>query len=403
VGSGTIEINDGTTFAAVFARNQAGGISKLYDLATDPKRTANLGPQPGYSVFNSYLLDSRVYDPSVPLGVWGELGGGQATTFEVVKQSPESATVHVITPYYCEQVDAPGGTCFLTDVRQESWTTVYPGGYVFIERHIITSSTPHTLVNAAPASVDLSLSPRLYGIFDGITSNTQYPSPDDLHAGTGDERWWGQYQTGTGPGQSLGVLEIAYQDQSFGLTYADMRLIIGSAYLRSHITPRTEDLTTPVLAANTVYVARYRGWLSSFVNSANANAMTADYRQPSLAVTAGSTLTSDTELNVSGLVFGYNSGTGRYVVQPDGTGAFQGRLNFPAGVTVRYRPSFKIVGRPAGPVVVHWGTSTLVAGTDYRTSTDSSGALRVSLLFDVVAGAPGAGQRQNAVLTIAQS
>jgi hypothetical protein len=300
-------------------------------------------------------------------------------------------------------VDAPGGTCFLTDVQQESWTTVYPGGYVFIERHIVTGSASHTLVNAAPASVDLCLCSSLYGIFDGSPSDTAYPSPDDLHAGDGSERWWGQYQAGTGPGQSLGVLEIAYQDGSFGMDYADMRLIMGSAYLRSHITPRTEDVSTPVLAANTVYVARYRGWLSSFVNSANANAMTADYRQPSLSVTKGSTLTSDAELQASGLVSGYNPGTGRYVVMPDGSGAFQGKLNFPAGVTVRYRPSFKMVGPTPGPIVVHWGGSVLVAGTDYRTSTDASGALRVSLLFDVVPGAPGAGQRQNAVLTIAHS
>src|SRR5207302_7272337 len=98
---------------------------------------------------------------------------------------------------------------------------------------------------------------------------------------------------------------------------------IGSAYLRSHITPRTEDLASPVLAANTVYIARYRGWLSSFVNSVNANAMTADYRQPSLSVTAGSIVTSDNELSASGLVSGYNPGTGRYVVAPDGNGAFQ--------------------------------------------------------------------------------
>jgi hypothetical protein len=402
-GINTIEVNDGTTFAAIFDRNQAGGISRLYDLATDPGRTANLGPQPGYTVFNSYLLDQQIYAPTTTLGVWGDIGGGPATTFEVLNQSPESTTIHVITPYYCEQVDAPGGQCFLNDVTEESWTTVYPGGHVFFERHIITGSTSHTLANAAPASVDLCLSSNLYGIFDGVPSDTSYPSPDDLHAGTGHERWWGQYQTGTGPGQSLGVLQVAYQDNSFGLSYADMRLIIGSAYLRSHITPRTEDKTTPVLTANTTYVARFQGWLSSLVNTANANSMTADYRQPALSVTKGTLLTVDSELNASGLTSGYNAGTGRYVVKADGSGTFQGQLGFPAGVSIRYRPSFKVVNWTGGPLVVRWGGTVLVAGTDYRASIDGTGALRVSLLFDVVAGTAGAGQKQNKALTIAHS
>jgi len=403
LGSDTIEVNDGTTFAAIFDRNQAGGISRLYDLATDPKRTSNLGPQPGYSVFNSYLLDQQVYAPTTTNGVWGELGEGPATTFEVLNASPESATVHTVSPYYCEQVDAPGGICFLTDVTAETWTTIYPGGHVFFERHIITGSTAHQLANAAPASVDLCLCSGLYGIFDGAPSDTSFPSPDDVHAGNGTERWWGQYQTGTGPGHSLGVLEVAYQNNSYGLSYADMRLIIGSAYLRSHITPRTEDLTDPVLAANTVYVARYRGWLSSLVNSANANAMTADYRSPSLTVTAGTVLTSDAELNSSGLVSGYNPGTGRYVVAEDSTGVFEGQLGFPGGVTIRYRPSVKLVGWGGGPVVVRWGGSVLTAGTDYLTSVDSSGNLRVTLEFDVVTGSPGSGQRQTATLRVSAS
>jgi len=396
-------VNDGTTFAAIFDRNQAGGISRLYDLATDARRTVNLGPQAGYSVFNSYLLDKRVYASTTTLGVWGELGEGPATTFEVLNSSAESTTIHTISPYYCEQVDAPGGVCFLTDVRAETWTTLYPGGFVFFERHIITGSTSHQLANAAPASIDLCLCSRLYGIFDGVASDTRFPSPDDVHAGTGKERWWGQYQTGTGPGQSLGVVEVAYQDKSFGLSYADMRLIIGSAYLRSHITARTEDLTKPVLAANTVYIARYRGWISSFVNRASTTAMTLDYRQPSLAVTNGSLLSSDSELQASGLASGYNPGTGRYVVSPDSSSIFMGQLGFPSGVTIRYRPSFKVVGWSGGPVVVRWASNILVAGTDYQASTDGTGALRISLLFDVVASTPAAGQRQNASLTISNA
>ena len=183
----------------------------------------------------------------------------------------------------------------------------------------------------------------------------------------------------------------------------DIRLIIGTRYLRSHITTRTEDRTKPVLAANTVYIARFRGWISSYVNSANTNAMMRDYRQPALSASSGSILTSDAELSASGLVAGLNPGTGRYVVSADSNQVFAGQLGFPSGVSIRYRPSFKVVGHGPGPVVVRWGGATLVAGTDYRTSTDSSGALRVSLLFDVVAGSAGAGQRHNAVLSIAPS
>jgi hypothetical protein len=178
-------------------------------------------------------------------------------------------------------------------------------------------------------------------------------------------------------------------------------LIMGTAYLRSHITPRTED--TSSLSANTAYVARFRGWLSSFVNSASASAMAADFRVPSLTTSAGSLQTSDAELNASGLVSGYNPGTGRYVLAPNAAGQVQAQLGFPAGVTVRYHPSFKVVGWHGGPLVVRWGSTVLVAGTDYQSSIDSTGALRVSLSFDVVAGSPSSGQRANAVISITGS
>jgi hypothetical protein len=131
--------------------------------------------------------------------------------------------------------------------------------------------------------------------------------------------------------------------------------------------------------------------------------MTADYRQPSLAVTAGTILNADSELSATSLVSGFNPGTGRYVLAPDGAKHVQAQLGFPAGVTVRYRPSFKVVGWSSGPLVVRWGGTALVAGTDYRSSVDSTGALRVSLEFDVVAGAPASGQRTNAVLSISPS
>ena len=396
VGPSTVEVNDGTTFAAIFDRNQGGGISRLYDLARDPIRAYNLGPQPGYTVFNSYLRDAS---PSAT--IWGIIGEGPATTFEVTNQSAESTTIHVVTPYYCEFVESPTGKCLLGDVTTESWTTLYPGGHVFFERRIITGANAHTLSNAAPASVDLCLCSSLNGIFDGVASDTSYPSPADARGGNGNERWWGQYQTPTGAGPNLGVLEMAYQDHSFGMTYFDMRLIVGSDYLRSHVTPRTENTVT--LAANTTYVARYRGWISDFANSNNAYAMTADYRQPNLTVTTGSIQTSDAELGAIGLVTGYNAGTGRYVVAPSAAGQVQAQLGFPVGVTVRYRPSFKVVGWAGGPVVVRWGSTTLTSGVDYRSSVDSSGALRVSLEFDVVAGNPSAGQRQNAVLSISNS
>jgi len=91
------------------------------------------------------------------------------------------------------------------------------------------------------------------------------------------------------------------------------------------------------------------------------------------------------------------------VLAPDATKHVQAQLGFPSGVTVRYRPSFKVVGWSSGPLVVRWGGKALVAGTDYRSSIDSTGALRVSLEFDVVAGAPASGQRTNAVLSISPS
>jgi len=91
------------------------------------------------------------------------------------------------------------------------------------------------------------------------------------------------------------------------------------------------------------------------------------------------------------------------VVSASATGQVQALLGFPVGVSARFRPSFKVVGWTGGPVVVRWGSTTLTPGVDYRSSIDSSGALRVSLEFDVVAGNPSTGQRQNAVLSISSS
>ena len=346
VGASTIEVNDGNTFAAIFDRGQGGGISKLYDLATDPGRTHNLGPQPGYTVFNSYLLDNQVYAPSTKLGVWGLIGGGQATTFQVLSSSPESVTIHAVAPYLCETVDAPGGTCFLGDVNNETWTTLYPGGYVFFERRIITGSTAHAgqLGSLVGGHVPVRHPERhlRWGHLEH-----QLPEPGRRPRGHRQGEVVRPVPEWQRPGQRLGVLEITYQDNSLtpSRPFSDMRLIMGTAYLRSHVTARTERTST--LTANTTYVARYRGWLSTLVNISNANAMTADYRSPSLSVSAGSIASTDSELGAS-LVSGYNAGTGRYVVSPNGAGTVQAQLGFPAGVNVRFRPSFKVVGWSAG-------------------------------------------------------
>jgi hypothetical protein len=131
--------------------------------------------------------------------------------------------------------------------------------------------------------------------------------------------------------------------------------------------------------------------------------MTADYRQPALTVTTGSIQAGDPELGSTGLVSGYNPGTGRYVIAPSAGGQVQALLGFPVGVAVRSRPSFKVVGWKGGPVVVRWGDTLLTPGVDYRSSVDSSGALRVSFDFDVVASSPSAGQRQNAMVSISNS
>src|SRR5438309_10785705 len=38
---------------------QEGGISRVYDLATDPQRTVSRGPAPGDTVLNSYVHHTR--------------------------------------------------------------------------------------------------------------------------------------------------------------------------------------------------------------------------------------------------------------------------------------------------------------------------------------------------------
>jgi hypothetical protein len=390
-GTDTIEVNDGNSFAVVFDRNDGGGITKLYDLASDPGRTRNLGPQPGYTVFNSYLYSN---------GYWSLIGSTRADVFEVYRASPESATIHVLTHYGCELLQA-GKTCPLSDLKSESWTTLYPKGQVFFERRIITPSASHTLDNVAAESIDLCHCSSWNGIYDGVASDTTYPSGSNVHAGNGSERWWGQYQHVSGPGGTLGVSQASFLDSSFGFVNADMRLIVGTSYLRSHVVPRSEG-TVPY-QPNTILTARFEGWLSERVNSATSRSLLNDYRSPSISVAAGSLAGFDAEPGGSAMVSGYNPATGRYVLTPDGTGRVNATVGFPSGVSVRFRPDFKLLAWPTTGQAVTWGGKALVAGTDYVASRGADGALRIHLNFDVVPGAAGSGQRSAAALDVRPS
>jgi hypothetical protein len=126
----------------------------------------------------------------------------------------------------------------------------------------------------------------------------------------------------------------------------------------------------------------------------------ADYRAPAITVDDGVLATGDNEPLPQTFSDGFNLALGAYVIGAPANHV-NATLNFPAGVTTRWAPRYKITGWTKGAPTLTWNGQALVAGVDYNYVVDSaSGTLYVQLNFDVVAGSPGPGQRTNAALDI---
>ena len=370
---GVIEVSDGS-FDVFFDPAQQGGIARVYDLTTDPGRTVNVGPPAGYTLFDTYVNS----------GGWAEIGRGPASLLEVIRSSATSVVVHAVGVFMHED-----GSGAVVGLQHETWTTLYPGGRVFLRRQLKTGAGAVALSNLGGKSLDVSPATTWRAIFTGAPSDTSYPSGTDGSLGNGSESWLGFSQAGSGPGQSLGIGLSSWQTLDFGLTYTKVRVLVGSASSRSHEAQRTE--TNVTLAANTTFSAQFAGWISQQVRIATMNAQVADYRSPSLTVSSGTLATTDSEPVATTLSNGYNPATGSYVLSstPAGVGV---QLGFPGGVSTRYQPSFKLLGWPGGAPQVQLGSANLTPGVDYLSDVDGTGALRLTFLKDVVASTPSAGQ-----------
>ena len=213
VGANTIEVNDGTTFAAIFDRNQEGGISQLYDLASDPGRSVNIGPPSGYSLFDTYIQDS---------GGWADIGRGTASVLEVTRTSAGSVVVHSIGAFMHEN-----GSGAVAGLQHETWTTLYPGGRVYLQRRLITGAGAVALTNFGGKSLDVSNASTWNAIFTGAPADASYPAGTDASLGNGSETWLGFWQSGSGPGLSMGAGLSSWQSPDFGLTYRTVRVLVG--------------------------------------------------------------------------------------------------------------------------------------------------------------------------------
>jgi len=273
-----VDVSDGST-ALVFDPAQEGGIAQVYDLATDPGRTVNVGPPAGYTLFNTYVMDSTG---------WADIGRGAANLLEVTRGTPTSVVIHAIGTF----VHEVGTATAVAGLQHETWTTVYPGGHVFIRRHLVTGAGPVVLSNFGGKALDASAASSWNAIFTGAGSDTAYPAGVNTSAGNGTESWIGLWQGG---GLSVGM--SSWQSQDFGFTYRDIRLLVGSASVRSHAAQRTEQSVT--LAANTTYSAQFSGWFSAGIRIASMNAQVLDYRTPALTVSNGALATSDDEDGVT--------------------------------------------------------------------------------------------------------
>ena len=381
---GSLQVSDGAGFSAVFDRAQEGGLARLYDLQTDPGQSVNVGPASGYTVFETYVNDGTG---------WANIGRGNADLLEVVRSGSGSVVVHGVGSFMHEDGSGP-----VAGLKHETWTTLYAGGRVSIQRQLKTGASTVNLANFGGKAIDVSTAAGWYGIYSGGPGDTSLGSGTNTWTGNGSEPWVGFRQAGSGPGQSLGVGLSSWQGPDFGIADSDLRLLVGNVSPRSHVAQRTEGAVS--LAANSTYSSWFGGWLSANLTMAGLGAEAGDYRNPGLSLSTGSLAPSDSEPSQLTLSGGYNPASGSYVVNAAG-GQLSGQFGFPAGVAVRYRPALKIQGWSAASPRVQLGSSLLVAGTDYLHDHDApSGTLRLVFLKDIASGAPGSGQLAAGTLSI---
>lgn len=148
----------------------------------------------------------------------------------------------------------------------------------------------------------------------------------------------------------------------------------------------TSNWNIPAGQTNTYYILRaFKRNLTSAVMAAIA----ADFKYPGTPTTAAGSFTT------------FSVDERAYVFAASGN-ALSATLDFsPVHVSVRYKPVYKITGWTAGQPAVSWGGVTLTAGTDYRYTVDAANqVLYLQLYADVVPSGAGAGQRNNAALTV---
>src|SRR5207253_399050 len=170
----------------------------------------SLGPAPGYTVFNTYVYNTG----------WANIGRGSASVFEVSRGGSGSVVVHAVGSFMRED-----GSGAVPGLQHETWTTIYPGGHVFIRRHLITGASPITLYNFGGKAIDASQASTWNAIFTGAPGDTTYPAGTNTTAGNGTEGWIGFWQAGGGAGQSLGVGVSSWQSPDYGFPDKDIRIL----------------------------------------------------------------------------------------------------------------------------------------------------------------------------------
>jgi hypothetical protein len=178
---GAIEVTDDAVFDVVFDPAQEGGITRLYNPTADPSRANNLGPAAGYTVFDTYLNQSG----------WANIARGQATTFEVLRNSPGSVVIHALGQFMHEDGSGP-----VAGLQHETWTTLYPGGRVFLQRRLTIGGAPLSVANFGGKAVDVSTATNWWGIYTGVAGDVTFGSGTNAYAGNGKEGWIGFYSRG---------------------------------------------------------------------------------------------------------------------------------------------------------------------------------------------------------------
>jgi cell division septation protein DedD len=284
-----------------------------------------------------------------------------------------------------------------------TWTYFYfiwPNGQTYVQLSISNSGTaPVTL--ATPDSVEINLDGLLVGKYGDQSPTAWYglngviKSPITVTISSNEASFFGTAPTVSPPPSMQFMLDKFTSWSAAGASNGGIKYLANTTRSKYQWQGVLSSLAPGQVLPFSLLLEMRRDLTQS-----KSLGFDSDYRAPSITVNAGILATTDTEPVNLALNNGFNMDVGAYVMSAD-TNHVNAVLNFPAGVTLRQTPRYKIVGWFKGAPTVTWNGQVLAPGSDYNFVVDSvSNILYLQLNFDVVTANPGPWQQANAALDV---